>query len=322
MILGIDHVVILVNDLQQTITDYTDLGFTVVPGGEQADGRSHNALIAFEDGSYLELIAFKNGTVPEDHFFHRPGDPEGIVTYALLPDNIDSTVEEARSRGLEMAGPRPGGRERPDGTRIEWKIAAPLSHDMPFLCADVTPRELRVPGGDALTHANGAAGIADLWIKVDDLEASTARYTALLGTGPSRTTASGGDSVTYIVGNTNVTLSAVSGATNSGEEGPWNIAIQGKPPLATSVHDLDRTHGVHINFALSPVQVNSVADEYNYVAALPCRVCDSPGGTFTVQRQMLLNEPGEPTLDYLNIACGRCGTVGPVVFDISSFFGK
>ena len=322
MILGIDHVVILVHDLQQTITDYTDLGFTVVPGGEHADGRSHNALIAFEDGSYIELIAFKDGVVPEDHFFHRPGDPEGIVTYALLPDNIEATVEEARARGLDMVGPRPGGRERPDGTRLEWKIAAPLSHDLPFLCADVTPRELRVPGGEAHSHANGAVGIADLWVKVDDLEASTTRYTALLGSEPMKPAAPGRDGVTFLIGHTNVALSAVSGATNSGEEGPWNIAIQGKPPLATSVHNLQRTHGVYLNFALSPIHVNSVADEYNHVASLPCRVCGSSSGTFTVQRQMLLNEPGEPPLDYLNIACGRCGTVGPIVFDISSFFGK
>lgn len=34
MIQGIDHAVILVNDLDVAIANYTDLGFTVIPGGE------------------------------------------------------------------------------------------------------------------------------------------------------------------------------------------------------------------------------------------------------------------------------------------------
>ena len=66
MISAIDHIVILVHDLEAAVRDYTALGFTVVPGGEHADGRSRNALIAFADGSYLELIAFKDNLVPEE----------------------------------------------------------------------------------------------------------------------------------------------------------------------------------------------------------------------------------------------------------------
>ncbi len=70
MIKGIDHVVILVKDLAQATADYTELGFTVVPGGEHSDGASHNALIAFADGSYIELFAFKR-EAPE----HRAARP-------------------------------------------------------------------------------------------------------------------------------------------------------------------------------------------------------------------------------------------------------
>ena len=57
MFQGIDHLVIAVNDLDQAANDYRQLGFTVVPGGKHPVG-SHNALVAFEDGSYLEIIAF------------------------------------------------------------------------------------------------------------------------------------------------------------------------------------------------------------------------------------------------------------------------
>jgi len=181
MISAIDHIVILVRDLDAAVHDYTALGFNVVPGGVHADGRSRNALVAFDDGSYLELIAFKGNLVPEEHLFYRPNNPEGLVTYALLPTNIEEDIRAARSRGLDLDGPRPGGRLRPDGEHLQWQTATPHSHDLPFLCADVTPRELRVPQGRAHNHSNTATGISALGIVVSDLEKSKERYAALLG---------------------------------------------------------------------------------------------------------------------------------------------
>ena len=52
MIRAIDHIVILVNDLQAAIDDYAALGFSVAPGGTHADGATHNALIIFADDTY------------------------------------------------------------------------------------------------------------------------------------------------------------------------------------------------------------------------------------------------------------------------------
>ena len=180
MIKGIDHIVILASDLDQAVQNFTEMGFTVVPGGEHTGGLSHNALVAFQDGSYLELVAFK-GAVPKDHFFYREGVTEGLITYALLPSDIEADIAAMRERGLEYAGPRSGGRLRPDGVRIEWQIGTPPSQDLPFLCYDLTPRELRVPGGDARIHSNGVIGISMLNISVADLEASVLRYVALIG---------------------------------------------------------------------------------------------------------------------------------------------
>ena len=57
MLQGIDHIVIVVSDLEQAAKDYEQLGFTVVPGGKHPVG-SHNVLIALADGSYIEIIAF------------------------------------------------------------------------------------------------------------------------------------------------------------------------------------------------------------------------------------------------------------------------
>src|SRR5215218_9474674 len=155
MIQGIDHAVILVNDLAAAQRDYVALGFTVVAGGENAGGRTHNALVAFADGSYLELIAFKpplpgqpapsgeEGLSPlSRRWLARAAAGEGLLDFALLPTAMADDVAAARARGLALDGPFPGGWRRPDGQEIAWQTATSPTPDLPFLCGDVTPREL------------------------------------------------------------------------------------------------------------------------------------------------------------------------------------
>jgi hypothetical protein len=55
--------------------------------------------------------------------------------------------------------PREGGRIRPDGVQLKWRTLG-LKPPLPFVIEDVTGRELRVPGGAAADHANGATGKA------------------------------------------------------------------------------------------------------------------------------------------------------------------
>src|SRR6516164_4502171 len=62
----LDHVVIRVRDLEEACADYRALGFTVTPGGEHPTLGTRNALIPFEDDTYLELIAFPPREVPAD----------------------------------------------------------------------------------------------------------------------------------------------------------------------------------------------------------------------------------------------------------------
>jgi catechol 2,3-dioxygenase-like lactoylglutathione lyase family enzyme len=180
MIRSIDHIVILVDELEQAIADYTALGFSVVRGGDHPGGATHNALVAFADGAYLELIAFKQPA--EQHRWWQLGQRvgEGLIDYALLPGDTAQDVADARARGLAIEGPIAGGRLRPDGERLEWQTAR-ATPDLPFLCGDITPRSLRVPAGAARQHANGVSGVAALTVAVNDLAASAASYRALLG---------------------------------------------------------------------------------------------------------------------------------------------
>ncbi len=261
MSLLLDHIVIRVHDLTQTIEDFTALGFTVQQGGTHADGVTHNALIGFADGSYIELIAFLQAA-PQRRWWdvgQRHGD--GFVDYALLPSSVAAVIDAAHGRGLQYDGPQAGGRVRPDGARLEWQTGRPQTSDLPFLCGDITPRDLRVAEGAVREHANGVRGVASLTVAVEDLKASLQRYRALLGFADARTVALpglGAASATVSIGDASVVLLSpvhVDAASVTPEgaalrrqlatrgEGVLGVALRADGKAESRVLDRDRTHG-------------------------------------------------------------------------------
>lgn len=188
--LALDHIVIAVHDREAAIADYRALGFQVLVGGEHPGRTSHNALVVFADGSYLEIIAWR-APAPEERWYRTLRDHgEGLVDFALLPHDTAQRLAEARARGLStLTGPLDGSRLRPDGAQLRWQTARHTTPDVPFLCGDITPRALRVPEGEVRHHPNGALGVASITVAVHDLDATLARYRALLGPGTEPSTA-------------------------------------------------------------------------------------------------------------------------------------
>jgi Glyoxalase-like domain len=180
MLQGIDHIVIVVNDLEQAAKDYEQLGFTVVPGGKHPVG-SHNALISFADGSYIEIIAFYR-EAPD----HRWWDPlqkgERLVDFCMQTNSLQGDTLKLRAAGVAINDPVPWSRTRPDGYELKWLLSlAQGSHRgvAPFLIQDVTPREERIP--QKFDHKNGAIGIGILTVAVGELTAVQQWYDAVLG---------------------------------------------------------------------------------------------------------------------------------------------
>lgn len=183
----IDHVVVVVEDLDRAAAGATKAGFTVTPGGEHAGGVTHNALIPFSDGSYVELIAFKKPEEGPSHkWWPHLQKGEGLVDFALLSTGLRDEARTINGRGLAVEEPAESGRLRPDGQRLAWRAIQTQQtigeSGLPFLIEDVTPRELRVPGGAEQTqHANGATGIAGVTVVVGDLDEASQRFANLLG---------------------------------------------------------------------------------------------------------------------------------------------
>jgi hypothetical protein len=187
MATGIDHIVIAVRDLNQTVADYTAAGFTVTPGGEHTNGETHNALVAFSDGAYFELIAWKNpDKVQDTDWWRRLQVSEGLIDFALRTADIDAEVERLRAAGLDTPDPAPGGRVRPDGQRVDWKTIrfdAATHPSLPFYCHSTNDRALRVPSGAAAVHANGVTGVGTVFVGVKDLDQAAEDWGKVAGIG-------------------------------------------------------------------------------------------------------------------------------------------
>lgn len=184
---SIDHAVIAVGDLDQAAADFAAAGFTVTPGGEHRGGATHNALVCFADGAYFELIAIKDPVKGADHpWFAGMERGDGAVAFALLADDLEGLAARLAEAGLAVSPVREGGRTRPDGVALAWRvfsIESTPSAPLPFLITDVTPRNLRVPDGAAIVHPLGEPRVDGIAIAVRDLAAACKPFAALLGAG-------------------------------------------------------------------------------------------------------------------------------------------
>ncbi len=201
MIQGIDHLVVVVKDLDQAAGDYEQLGFTVVPGGRHPVG-SHNVLISFLDGSYLEIIAFYREAI--DHRWWNPlSKGERFVDFCFQTNDLRGDTEKLKDAGVAINDPVPWSRKRPDGYELKWLLSLVTGNHRgvaPFLIEDLTPRSERVP--QRFDHRNGINGIEKVTVAVAELGPIEKWYGLLLGAkGTAIASAElGADGVSYPVG--------------------------------------------------------------------------------------------------------------------------
>src|SRR5690349_14881840 len=199
-----DHVVVVVGSLAEATRAFAAAGFTVTPGGRHDALPSENALVAFADGAYLELLALREsgaraglreaaaGPGWERHlaglsavarrFLPVLAGADGVRDFALRGGDLPGFAARARRAGVAVAGPVAMERVRPDGVRLAWTLALPAPYALPFVIADRTPRAGRVPGGPAATaHANGTRGVAEVRVRTPDVAGTAFLYADLFG---------------------------------------------------------------------------------------------------------------------------------------------
>ncbi|WVQ95836.1 hypothetical protein IAU59_002935 [Kwoniella sp. CBS 9459] len=186
----LDHIVLLLplEQLRNPPSWLTD-SFTIIPGGKHAGGVTENSLVLLQDGVYIELISFSEGVSEEERAKHFWGKkPYGVIDYAFtisVPPGAKTEAEFEKLRtvwkeagvdeGLIPPYLAKGGRTRPDGQQVEWRIAFPSEAKSigtaNFWCIDVTRRDLRVPISEkTTTHPSKAQGVASLSFRtrIDD----------------------------------------------------------------------------------------------------------------------------------------------------------
>jgi len=174
--------------LDREIARWSSLGFAVVRGGTHPRWGTENALIVLGDGSYLELLAVRPGEDLTHRFWRQPDGslrPTGtFAAFALGVSDLDSVITRLRAASVACSDAEPGSRIRPDGVRLEWRLAFLQDPALPFLIEDVTPRIHRVPPPPA-SSLNVACSLGLVSVVTADLTRSMRAYAALADTAPS-----------------------------------------------------------------------------------------------------------------------------------------
>lgn len=170
----LDHVVVVVEDLDEAATTFENLGFLVTPRSHHPFGTANRLVVL--DGSYLELVTVTRADeLPATGFARFVADDlaEGRVGPSLLalrsrdPRADHARLEEAR---IPVEPILHFGRDAnlPDGTsrRVEFEVVFPSSApDGPrlFLCHHLDPEVIWDPR--VLAHGNGARSIKSVRLR-------------------------------------------------------------------------------------------------------------------------------------------------------------
>ncbi|WNS43110.1 VOC family protein [Paenibacillus sp. MMS20-IR301] len=193
---AIGHILIKSKDLKHDVSVYEKWGFTVTYRTDPQ--RSHNALIYFRDGSFLELFDPKPAYMPDrlitmllklfrhaksakiKRFMHYLSCGGGITDYAI--DSVPSEEAELSLQLSKQAGARISSitklsKTLPDGRKQRWWIAIPEEPALPFYMSAYDPPV--ICHNNELTHHNGVQGIDCLVIDVPDVEEAVLQYKPL-----------------------------------------------------------------------------------------------------------------------------------------------
>ena len=186
-ILGADHVVITVRDLDAAAAQWRKLGFTLSPRGTHSPqmGSGNYTIMFGED--YLELLGVLHETEQNKPTREFLKNREGIERTAFTTDDAAAGAADLAARGFTPLGPVHFGRpvDLPNGGKSEAKFNVfrwPLSESPGgmriFACQHLTRNTVWIP--ELQKHANGASRIVTIEILSTDPKAAADHMSRLI----------------------------------------------------------------------------------------------------------------------------------------------
>lgn len=174
-VIGIDHTVVMVRDLDQAAESWKKLGFTVSPRGTHSAHMGSGNYTIMLDPDYIELLGVLAPTEhngPARAFLDKR---EGIERIAFTAVDSAAGAEEIRARGYPPIGPTDFERPvtMPDGRlsaakfrTFQWPVAEAPGGVRLFACQHKTRETVWIP--ELMKHANGAKRLRQVLLVTPD----------------------------------------------------------------------------------------------------------------------------------------------------------
>jgi hypothetical protein len=187
-VVGIDHAVVMVKELDRAAGNWKRLGFTVSPRGTHSTHMGSGNYTIMLDPDYVELLGVLTSTehnAPARAYLAKHGD--GIERVAFTAVDSAAGAEEIRARGFAPIGPTDFERPvtMPDGTlsaakfrTFQWPTAEAPGGVRIFACQHKTRETVWIP--ELMKHANGARRLRQVLIATQDAAKDAAHLSRMI----------------------------------------------------------------------------------------------------------------------------------------------
>ena len=190
-IIGIDHAVVVVRDLDQGAENWKRLGFTVSPRGTHSAKLGSGNYTIMLGSDYIELLGILVETehnTPTRNFLAQRG--EGVERIAFTAVDSAAGAEEIKARGYAAVGPIDFERPvtMPDGSQsaakfriFQWPIEEAPAGLRIFACQHKTRETVWIP--ELQKHANAAKGLKQALVVSPDPAKDAAHLARMIDRG-------------------------------------------------------------------------------------------------------------------------------------------
>ena len=174
-VIGIDHAVVMVRDLEKAAEGWRSLGFTVSPRGTHSAHMGTGNYTIMLDPDYIELLGVLSPTEHNAPARALLETREGIERVAFTATNSAAGAEEIHARGYTPLGPNDFERPvtMPDGSlsaakfrTFQWPVKEAPAGMRIFACQHKTRDTVWIP--ELMRHANGAKRLRQVLLVAPD----------------------------------------------------------------------------------------------------------------------------------------------------------